>query len=98
MFSQAAADLHGEFAGAVDGHGVLQWIALSGAGPAEARARGAIDAGAVREAVRADEQERLPGRGSHGGSGATGEDAFCTDQEEQLDGQALHRVRERWVM
>jgi transposase len=41
------------------------WIALSRAGSARTGSRSAIDAGAVREALCADQEERLPGCGSH---------------------------------
>src|ERR1700737_2315921 len=81
MFSYPVVGFHREFAGGLDRHGVLQWIALSRAGFARARARGATDAGAIREALRADEQERLPGCRSHCRSGATTENAFCADQD-----------------
>ena len=40
-----------------DWHGVVQRIAFSGAGAARARARSAIDAAAIREALCADQQE-----------------------------------------
>src|ERR1700737_1780839 len=81
MFSYPVVGFHREFAGGLDRHGVLQWIALSRAGFARARARGAIDASAIREALRADEQERLPGCRSHCRGGATAEDAFCADPD-----------------
>ena len=66
---------------AVDWHGVVQWLAFSGTRSARAGAPGAIDAGAVREAVRADQQERLHRCGSYSGSGATAADALCADQD-----------------
>ena len=43
----------------VDWHGSLRRVPLSRAGSARAGSRGAADAGAVCEAVREDEQERL---------------------------------------
>src|ERR1700674_1325683 len=88
MFSYSVTGFHRELAGGVDRHGGLQRIALSRAISARARARGAIDAGAVREALRADEQERLSRRGSDCRSGATAEDALCADQDRGAVGSA----------
>jgi hypothetical protein len=56
---KATAAFHGEPAGSVDWHGSLWWVPLSRAGSERARSRGTADAGAVRQAVRKDEQERL---------------------------------------
>jgi transposase len=99
MFSHAAAGLYREFAGAVDRHGSLQWIALSGAGSARARAPGAIDAGAIRKALRADNKSDFLDAEAIAEAVQRPRMRFVPIKtEEQLDLQALHRVRERWVM
>jgi hypothetical protein len=49
--THTTARLHWEFAGAVDRHGSLQWSTFPGEGSASARARRALDAGSVCEAV-----------------------------------------------
>src|ERR1700674_2461933 len=95
MFSQATVGLHCEPGSKVDWHGVLQWSALSGAGAARTRAWRAIDAGAIREALRADEQERLSGCRSYCRSGATTENAICADQDRGTAGSASATSRAR---
>jgi hypothetical protein len=58
-FSRKQLLLHGEPAGEVNWHGSLRRVPLSWAGSERAGSRGAADAGAVCQAVRKDEQERL---------------------------------------
>src|SRR5438445_11694785 len=53
------AALHCEPAGQVNWYGGLRRVSLSRAGTARAGSRGAADAGAVCQALRKDEQERL---------------------------------------
>ena len=57
--AQTTAALHGEPEGEVNWHGSLRRVPLSRAGSARAGARGTADAGAVCQALREDEQERL---------------------------------------
>src|SRR5215813_4949177 len=60
--------------------------------------RGAVDAGEIRAALFEGAEERLPRRGGDRRGGAAPDDEVRrTKTAEQLDLQALHRVRERLV-
>jgi transposase len=66
---------------------------------AGARARSALDAGTVRETVRADQQSDYLDAEAIAEAVQRPRMRFVPIKtEEQLDLQALHRVRERWVM
>jgi transposase len=69
-----------------------------GAHTARARSRRAAHPGAVRQALPQVEQERLPRCRSYRRSGGAREHASCPIKtDEQLDLQAMHRVRDRLV-
>src|ERR1700724_1001356 len=95
MFSRTTPGIHRQFAHVVDWHGVLQWMALSRAGLARPRARGAMDADAIQQALRAALRESIPGVRSHCQSGRTAEDAFCADQDGEAVGSASPALRPR---
>ena len=99
VFARTAVALHREPEGQTDRHGSLRRSAFSRPGAARTRARGATDAGAVCEAVREDEQERLHRCRSDRRGGWRPTMRFVPIKtDDQLDMQSLHRVRERWVM
>jgi len=58
-FRAKTVALHCEPAGRIDWHGSLRRVALSRAGAERAGSRGTADAGAVCQAVRKNQQERL---------------------------------------
>jgi len=73
--------LHCQRTRRVDWHGSLRRFAFSWPSTAGTETRGATDTGAVCEAVRENEQERLHRcRGDRGGC-RTADDAFRADQE-----------------
>src|SRR6266567_4042375 len=81
MISREVPGNYCEPAGQVNWYGSLRRVSLSRAGSERAGARGAADAGAVCQALRKDEQERLHRRRGDCGGSRAAEDALRTDQE-----------------